>query len=307
MRIKRKRIAFAVYGVLLSCAVFMCLYSHELQLCAVDVLSVCASSVIPSLFPFMVISSMLTQLAPYLFGEKSKSLPLFGIPACAVIPAMLGALCGFPVGVVTVAGMKSRGLLTREQAEKVAAISNNTGPAFVIEVIGASFWGSRRIGVFLYLMQIASAFLLGAVMLVFSRKDTDVSGFSSVKHTAIRPAAVFSEAVGSSALNVIRVCGFVVFFSVLVESVALIFPGMPDTARACISALLEFTSGCRLSSMIGTREALAVSAFSVGFGGVSVLCQGASFSSQSGFSLRRTVIFKIFQGIFCALFTYLLI
>lgn len=299
-----------LYSILFVCAIVLCLLSEPLQKSTADILEICARSVIPSLFPFMVISSLLTQSAPYLFTESKRELRLLKVPSCSLIAVILGALCGFPTGVVTVAGLRKRELISKEQAENLAMISNNTGPAFIVEVIGASFWGSRAIGIKLYIIQLISCILL--TMIVFpllpKRKVLDnVHKKSNAKTTNANVAAILCEAISSSSLGVIKICGFVVFFSVIIECVSLLFPSMGQQTRAIISSILEFTSGCRACSALGSRNALALSAFSIGFSGLSVLAQCASFSSKSDFSLKKTFIFKLFQGLLCAVLAYFII
>lgn len=308
---ERKKYGYVIlYITLFAGAILLCLLSEPLQNSTTEILEICAKSVIPSLFPFMVISSLLTQSAPYLFSENSKTLPVIGMPTCSIIAIILGALCGFPTGVVTVAGLRKRELISEKQAEDLAMISNNTGPAFVIEVIGASFWGSRIIGIKLYLIQLISCLILGLVyFLLLSKSNTShtLSKKASPEIAGSDIASFFCEAISSASIGVIKICGFIVFFSVVVECISLLFPGMNSETRAIISAFLEFTSGCKECSAIGSRQALALSAFTIGFSGLSVLAQSASFASKAGFSLRKTFIFKLFQGLLCAVLAYFII
>lgn len=139
--------------------------SEDIQNRVNDTLRVCAVSVVPSLFPFMVISSLLTQSAPSLFSGSSGHIPFSKMPYPALLALFLGSFCGFPVGIVTTAGLKKRGLITRDEAERLSAVSNNAGPAFVIEVVGCTFWGSRAIGIKLYLIQMIASWILAVFIL----------------------------------------------------------------------------------------------------------------------------------------------
>ena len=317
----------ALFALLLAAAGLFCVFSGALQKSAAAALSLCASSVVPSLFPFMVVSSLLTQSAPFLFSGAAKRSRLFDLPAASVVALLLGAVCGFPVGVVTTAGLKRRGLLTKDQAERLAAVSNNAGPAFVVEVIGASFFGSRSFGVRLYLIEIASALILGTAYLALSARGrnsdlhgevcAEARGQNSDLHGNIcaearipgraRLTVIFTEAVGQATLGVIRVCGFVVFFSVVIDAVALVFPALGKTALAAVSCVLEFTSGCRLAAGVGGMLGTAMCAFAVGFSGVSVLAQSAAFAFSEGIGMKRTLLFRLGEGFLCALAAYFII
>ena len=311
-RTKKRTPAALMFCFLLGAAGLFCVFSAPLQKSAAAALALCASSVVPSLFPFMVISSLLTQSAPFLFSISSKQSRLFDLPAASLVALILGSVCGFPMGVVTACGLKRRGLITKRQAERLAAVSNNAGPAFVTEVIGASFFGSRRFGVRLFLLQLAAAIALGAVYLAVSanrRGKSEATPETRVSPTvgASRLTVIFTEAVGQATLGVIRVCGFVVFFSVIVDALALIFPALPPNALAAVSCALEFTTGCRLAAKIGGRLGAAMCAFAVGFSGVSVLSQSAAFAFSEGIGMKRTLLFKLAEGILCAAAGYFIL
>ena len=90
-------------------------------------LSLCLSTVIPSLFPFMIISALIT-VGGYAsdigrFFEKPLRL-IFGTSPCASCAAALGFLCGYPVGALSASEMLDSGdswigPAFRERASKV--------------------------------------------------------------------------------------------------------------------------------------------------------------------------------------------
>lgn len=312
-RSKKTKAYAALFGLLLAAAGAFCVFSAPLQASAASALRVCASSVVPSLFPFMVISSLLTQSAPFLFSGTAKKGALFGLPTASAVAVVIGAVCGFPMGVVTVAGLKRRGLLSKRQASRLAAVSNNAGPAFVAEVIGASFFGSRTFGVRLYLLQLCAAIALGTFYLALSaardrrrggeadRSEVrDGGGAAAAIPANARLTVIFTEAIGRSALGVIRVCAFIVFFSVLTDGAALLLPSLGEKGLAALSCVLEFTTGCRLAAGIKGPAGAAMCAFAVGFSGVSVLAQSASFAHAEDIDMRPTVLFKLCEGAVCA-------
>lgn len=308
---KKKSLFTSIFILLLALSVIFCIFSAALQESAFGALMLCATSVVPSLYPFMVISSILTQSAPFLFGSCSQKSKLLDLPASSLIAVILGCVCGFPLGVVTVAGLKRRGLLTSSQADRLAAVSNNTGPAFVTGVIGGTFWGSSRIGLQLYLIQLVSALILGTFFLIFTAQGThDEPKRASPCRTVPgcnRLPVIFTEAVGQATLGILRVCGFVVFFAVLIDGVSIIFPHIPTFPLTVIACITEFTTGCSMAAAVGGATGAALCAFALGFSGVSVMAQSAAFAAEEGISLRMTFLFKLVQGLCCALLAYFII
>ena len=62
-----------------------------------------------------------------------------------------------------------------------------------------------------------------------------------------------------------------------------------------------------MGAEIGGKAGIALSSFAIGFSGISVLLQGASFASSAGFSLRKTAAAKLLQGTICAIAAFFLI
>ena len=89
---------------------------------AAEALSLCVRSVVPSLFPFLVISGLLVSMgigelaAPYLAGFMG---PLYRLPGCASSALLLGRVGGYPIGAKTAADLYREGLLSRDEAEQL--------------------------------------------------------------------------------------------------------------------------------------------------------------------------------------------
>ena len=142
----------------------------EIRQWAAEALALCGRSVVPALFPFLVLSSLLVSLgfgelvSPYLAGLMT---PLFRLPGCASSALLLGLAGGYPIGAQTAARLYQEGSLTRGEAERLLAFCNNSNPVFLISVLGAGVFGSVRAGVWLWLIHILAALLTG---LVFRRE-----------------------------------------------------------------------------------------------------------------------------------------
>lgn len=123
--------------------------------------ALCLQTVLPSLFPFFVLSSLLVQSdVPRLLSRAMAGVmyPLFGVSGAGASALILGLLGGYPVGARTVAELYGRGEIAREEAEQLLAFCNNSGPGFfsacaarrcsaarVPECISTSFTSARRL------------------------------------------------------------------------------------------------------------------------------------------------------------------
>ena len=122
------------------------------------------ASVLPSLFPFLIAADLLislrvTNAAGQVLGGAMPA--LFKQPREAAPVLLLGVLSGYPVGAAAARRLYEEGGCTAEQAERLVALCNNSGPAFVVGVVGAALWNSPKVGWMLYGCHLAAALLSG--------------------------------------------------------------------------------------------------------------------------------------------------
>ena len=267
-----------------------------------ETLDLCARVLIPSLFPYMIISVLIIRSgAAEILGAPLAPVVrhLFRLPACSAGAVVLGILCGFPVGAQMAGELYIRGDLTKKEAERLIPLANCAGPAFVIEVVGGCLWNSREFGIFLYTVQLITAWIIAAVAARFTPKvKTEYRQTTSAVACSV-PLCI-SEAVSTSALSMLKICGFIAFFSVLVSSVQNLFaflkiPGV----SVFIASLLEFTVGSKLAAETGGMIGAFLTGLTVGWSGLSVFSQCMTFTSPAGIRLRFALISKAVQGLLC--------
>ncbi|MBE6708011.1 MAG: hypothetical protein E7578_02055 [Ruminococcaceae bacterium] len=275
-------------------------------------LELCQKSVIPSLFPFIVLSSIISKTAAHLIGDIRSDKVI-------LIPFFLGALCGFPVGASSIALLYRNNVISKKKAEYFCALCNNTGPAFIIGVVGKEFWGSTAIGIMFYLCQILSAVICFAIWYCILGKRTFLSGGENhniKKATANLPSAnvdysvctTFCNSVTSAVSSVLYICGYIVFFKMLCDIIKSIISAYSGSRFLCsvIASALEFTSGAYAAAEIGGTVGIALCGFAIGFSGLSVIAQSASFLYSAGLSalplLRLKILIGVLSSVLCSFF-----
>ena len=270
-------------------------------------LSLCARTVIPALFPFMVLSELLISGG---FGNALVSviaLPfkkIFKLSDTACCSVLLGILCGFPVGAKCAASAYDRGLLSREECECVLAASNIPSSAFLISAVGASLWQNRRFGVVLYLTVVLSSLVTGAVICRLRMRRVVVSAGVLRTEAPQRGARLFTSAIRSATESMLLVCAYVIFFSALTGVFGLVLEGIrcPDSLKAFLTAFLELSGGMSHACTLENASLGAIiSAFGAGWAGLSVHCQVLSVCDGRGFSFRPYFLAKAIGGVLCAL------
>ena len=284
-------------------------------------LTLCFNVIIPSLFPFFVLSSLVVDLglAAYL-GRALEGLmrPLFRVGGSCAAALALGFIGGYPVGARTALQLYQQGLCSKPEAERLLAFCNNSGPAFILGVVGAGVFGDGRVGLLLYCTHAAASLLVG---LLFRFYGGGGSGGAATRPKPIQTVTVpaaFTGAVTRSFQSTLNICAFVVFFAVVLQLLSawgllsafaalLARVGIePEWARRLVAGLLELSSGVSsLNGGSGLSGRASMAAFMLGWAGISVHCQVLSFLVDSGLSAKTYLAGKLSHGLIAAALTWL--
>ena len=281
-----------------------------------DGLTLCAKTVIPSLFPFAVLSELIAsgdRLRRLLCRAASPLGRLLGLGESGLCALLLGILCGFPIGIRCAIRAYRNGELSKSEAERVIAFSGTPSSAFLISTVGVSLFGDQRFGITLYLLVLLSALVTGILLHLWDKgRDDEDCGVPWCPQSISRPSMArrLTDAVSAATQSMLLICAYVVFFSTLVGTLGLILTplGLPETVSAILSSVFELSGGVkRAASLSSARLARLICAFAAGWSGLSVHCQALSFCADTDLSLRRYLPSKLLQGILTAALTALLI
>lgn len=288
-------------------------------------LSLCSSVIIPSLFPFLVLSGFLVKSGLSASLGRRLERParaLFGLPGCCAPVILIGFIGGYPAGAVAAGELLDSGLVTRAQARRLLCFCVNGGPAFVISAVGAGMLGSAAYGALLYAAHIAASVLLG---LLLRRGETPPAapphGGSKTGTARPSPASAFVESVGSACRSLLLMCGFILLFSSalslldasgaaaafqsLLMRIAGVF-GSADPWRPLIAAvlpgLLEVSCGSVEAAGAGTAAPLLLGMI-LGWGGLSVHCQIAAALRGKRLITRRFFAVRALHALLGGIFS----
>ena len=245
---------------------------------ASDGVNLCYKTLIPSLFPFFLLSTMLTGA---LSGQAIRLLrPIASackIPKGAESLLAIGMLGGYPVGAQNVALLHHTGQLSNEQAARMITFCNNAGPAFLFGVLGSMFSDSK-IPWLLWFVHITSALLVG-MLLPGSRAESFVQSLP-------RPVKL-TDALAQAVKVMALVCGWVVLMRMVLTFLEHWFLWLlPLPARVAVAGLFELSNGCVRLALIeneGLRFLLASAMLAAG--GICITLQTASVTQSISMKL----------------------
>lgn len=280
---------------ILAVALLLLLRPQEAAAAVRDGLSLCGRTVIPSLFPFFVVISLLLQLG---LAESLQRIcgavmgPLFHLRGACALPLLAGLLGGYPSGAGAAAGLYQQGSISRQEAELLLGFCDNCGPAFLMGYVGAGILKDPGAGIRLYLVHILAALLTGAALCrLIKDRGLALTGKSLLIKAVSFPQALTSSVSGAVA-STLNICAFVVFFQVLAA-----LPPAPLPLPVLGGLEMVGAAAALAPGRMGFIAAAAI----VGWGGLSVHCQAMSLTAPEGLSFRWHWVGKGMQAALSAL------
>ena len=273
-----------------------------------------AECVLPSLFPFMVITLIMIKSG---FAEKA-SLPLkrvtglFNLPPAAAVCFIISICSGYPAGSKCLLEFYESGCLTKRDMKKLSALCSTSGPLFIIGSVGTRMFGNKSAGWIILLAHFLSVLVIALIISLLSKRE---------KREEIRRAPVKSNLLYDSfygaVISVAVAGGFIAFFSVTARILSdfnflLVFEKFislftdGQSARAVSLGIVEATIGCRELSAAKGALSIPFAGFLITFGGVSILLQQLAYLKRAEVSSLYFVTIKFIQGIACFLILLLI-
>ena len=332
--IKLKRNSLTILFALFL--IFLIAFSKQNLIAAKDGLTLWATCVVPSLFPFFIATELLNYTnITSIFGKFLSPLmrPLFNIPGEGAYAFIMGIISGYPVGAKIVADFKKQGLCSNIEAERLIAFTNNSGPLFIVGTVGIGLFKDTKTGILLLITHLLACITVGILFRWWkSGKNKRSSSFieASNKLPSRISLSNLGEVLASSIMNSIStiflIGGFVVLFSVVISILnssgclelisSFLSPifktfGIPSKyIKGIIIGLIELTNGVCSIALIASKNIstnIIICAFLLGFGGISVALQVLSITSKNGISIKPYLLGKFLQGCFAAFYTYLIL
>ena len=260
-------------------------------------LAVWFNSVLPSLFPFFVISKLLTNSMP---PFKCVSANIFAI----------SIVSGYPVGAKLLADKCKAGEIDGDYCTRALALCSNSGPLFLLGAVGIGIFHSYKAGIILLVSHIIGSVVNG---LIYYRKNR------SKMTPPPKQSFNIGDTMYDSIVSILLVGGFIALCFVIVDmlvefgvigalagGVSRVFGVDKSVVSAILCGSIEMTRGCVEIANVGMSmtTALTICSALIGSGAVSVFLQTVCFLPPS-VKRGRLIVQKISQAILCALFCYL--
>lgn len=266
---------------------------------ALSGLKTAATCVIPSLFPFMVVSKYIVKTGT--ITKLLSKLNFSKLPSSIISAFVLGSISGYPSGSIIIKDMVAKGELTSQEADSILPFCNNCSPLFVIGTIGLSFLGNVKYGYILYIIHIFSALLYAYI----TCKDIPCS--KTKKMILHNENAPFVKSMQESVVSTLNITAYIVFFSVVSHLASSIPFIKSDIFISLILSLIELSSGCIMLCVTTLSPVLKLCliSFIVGFSGICIIIQTLDVMSDMKINIRKYITAKLCIGLISACITFI--
>ena len=271
--------------------------------------------------------------------------PLFNISGEGAFAFIMGIISGYPVGAKIASKFRENNICTKAECERLLSFTNNSGPLFIIGTVGILMYQNTGIGILLFITHLLGCLSVGFLFRFWKKNKNDsigkdkkvimkkssynyISNYVSDKKTATfsNLGEIMAESITNSISTILLIGGFVVLFSSIISilkasgilnvlcmaiSPILNFLHIDYSfASGLLTGILEITNGIQSISSIACKKIsinLIITAFLLGFGGISVFLQVFSITAKTDLSIKPYIYGKILHGIFAAFYTFVFI
>ena len=304
------------FGLVFSCFSLL-MFPREISAGIQQALTTYASTIFPSLFPFFILTSLIVDLGfsqwigSLLAPVTTRFFHLNNVCSGALI---LGFIGGYPSGAKAVVQLYQQHQCSRSEAHRMLSFCNNCGPSFFIGIVGCTIFHDTYIGVFLYIIHILSAFVVGFLFCSLRPDTLPQNSHTSIFKAVSFPVALI-HAVTGAFHSLLNICAFFLFFSVLIRilictgisrilsSILMtVFHLLPSQAACLLYGSLEITSGIVALPDEPTLLNLILCSFLLAWGSWSVHIQTLSLLSDTDLRTAPYLLGKLLHALFCSIF-----
>ncbi len=263
-------------------------------------LSLCTETLIPALFPFLVLSELFVAcgagdvLARFFGRPIAALLGLSRGGACAVL---LGTLCGQPVATTTALSLFERGEIEKKELERISLFANNPSSAFLTAAVGTALFGNASAGMALFFITLLASALVGVGLRFLGGS---VGAFEKKAPNGARKVLCAADVTGGikrAFFTLLQVCAFLLFFCALSACLSAPLSQIAPTWSVLLCGILEITGGISAAATtLSPALAFRITAFFASFAGLSVCLQILSITEGKGVRISHYIAAKLAQG-----------
>lgn len=232
-----------------------------------------ATVLIPSLFPYLVISKYIVQkgFPDFFYPLKRLISKFFNISYASSEVFLCSLLCGYPCGGICASDIYNKDLISKNEAARLICFTNGASPVFLICAVGGVMLGNISLGIMMYCVQTISSVTLGFILGLTDDKVNSSKNKKNLNCSSI------TECCELSVTTIINIAGYLITATALAEIIMCIIYsvfGYQTFVRCGVYCLIEISKAMALLAENGSSDInFALMCACASFGGLSVIMQ----------------------------------
>lgn len=268
---------------------------------AANGLNIWYEKMIPTLFPFMILSGILIKtgysikIAKLCYPVIGK---MFSLSYDCVYIILMGFLCGFPMGAAMIAESIKYGRITKQEGNCLLAFTNNIEPVYFISFICLYCPYLPVIAAFLIMYLVPLVY--GLIMRYTQYKELKCKN-TKIFHNSDNKSLfkIIDDSIHDSIENITKLGGYMIFFNLL--NLIFVHPMfcISDKYQGMIACLLEISGG--VMQLKNYPQFFPDIYIILPIGEISCIAQTYSIIHNCGLNIRTYIYHKINQCIITVL------
>lgn len=265
-------------------------------------LMVWVKNVLPSLFPFLICTKILTEINFFDGFTKKLAKPtmkIFKAPKIASYVFLISIISGYPVGAKVISDLYKQNVISEKTANKLTTFCSTSGPLFILGTVGTSLFGSPLIGYIMLISHILGSILNG---IIYRKKYVDDYEIDFKKSTSTNYNKIISTCMNNSITSVLLIGGFITIFYIIIDILIdlnvittmanvlnlMLSPFNIKVGESVFCGLIEVTRGCISLSKSNVSNLIKciTSTGLISFGGFSIHFQALAFLSECNINTK---------------------
>lgn len=331
MRNYRKTRSIYIITIILLVILIQIISNPKLSISsATEGLNLWFNLLVPSLFPFILISDLLVSFG---FVEiLSKYLepimrPIFNVSGIGIFPFSMSIMSGYPVGAKLTSKLRSMNSISKIEGERLITFSSTSGPLFIIGTVLLGMLGAPNLSLLMIIPHYLGALTLGLIFKFYKNDKKDsLENYSIHRIHKIQPnknnsiGFIISKSIKDSMDSIIVIGGFVIIYSVVINillssnifnlvinKISNLIYVDANIIKGIIAGIVEITNGCSIISNLNIDifyKILLLNSI-IAWGGFSIHSQALSFISATDINPSIYMISKLIHSCLTSLYTYL--
>lgn len=282
-------------------------------------ISIWKDTLLPSLFPFFMISDLLIQYGFIeLIGEllKNKMNKIFHLPGEASFVLIGSIITGFPSSSKYIYELLENNLINEKEASYLLKFNHFSNPLFVIGTVGTLLLNNKNLGYLILVIHILSNFIIAFIFRPRTTKSTNTkvslrTAINKMHKKRVNNSSfpeILNNSIFKSFKTLLLLLGVITTFVVINSILCKIF-NLNIFLSSLLGGILEMSNGIKSISSINipTNIKASIITFFLSFGGLSIHMQVMSILSDTNIKYLPYLFARILHAFISSSIIYVLL